>query len=173
MQYLWALVIALFTTQNAYAMACDYSGVISFGKQTIQSHECWDLSGWPADKAAQFCSMMGFSDGGEDAAMKVDGFGAKQMSSCPAGSVARCQSAQFRAPGSAPLDDAYYAQFPEEMRAEIKANAEAYNADMNSAFAPFSGLKATVHYYPDASGFVKVADQKADCEQTKGGVFTQ
>lgn len=165
-------ISVVLAAQHAQATACDYSGKLSFGQQVIESHECWDLTGWPANKASQFCSMMGMADS-QNAAFNAQGFGAKQMPSCPTGSVARCENAKFRAPGAEPLDDAYYEQFPAEMRAEIRANAEAAMAGTNAAFAPYAGLNAVVHYYADASGFIKLADQKMDCEQTKGGRFTQ
>lgn len=167
----------MFTAQHAHATACDYSGTITFGDQVIDSHECWDLSSWPADKATQFCSMMGMGDDDEDddAAIQIHSFKGTQLPTCPSDTVARCEGAQFASEGGsyADLPDDYYEQFPPEMRAEIRANAEAASRDMDEAFAPFKGLKATVHYYKDTSGFIKPADLKNDCEQGKRGVFEQ
>lgn len=171
MRFLVFTVLASLHATSAFAAACDHRGTMVSGMNVGVIHECWDQSAWPADKAASFCAMFANMQAEHDpeAAVNVENLGSKAVATCPAGYVARCENATYRAPGAAAMPAEYFAQMPPEVAAQIKANLE----QVHAPFKQYHGLKTVVYYYADPNGTITAADQKQDCENGKGGTFKQ
>ncbi len=150
-------LLAAGAASQAMAAACEFKSTVMLGEtQPLEIHECWDLGGWPADKAQSFCRDHLSQDGAET----------RVVAACPAAETSGQCKATFRSPSAAAMPAAYFAQMPKEMADQIKARMNA-----NNPLAAYDGLPTTVHYYSPKPPQT-LADQKADCVQAKKGQFT-
>lgn len=151
-------LIAAGAAVQVQAAACDFKSTVMLGEtQAMDIHECWDLTGWPADKARAFCQ----AQSGEEGAAQTT-----FLSACPTAALSGQCKSTFRAPSAASMPEAYFSRMPKEMADQIKAQMNAANP-----LRAFDGLPTTVHYYAPTPPQTR-ADQQTDCVQGKNGRFT-